>query len=83
MPVVTTLHTVLQDPTPDQRRVLEEVADLSDRLVVMSERGEEFLHASGAGKPPTWPRWRSRWSQSTRVAMASTIGTARGSTQAS
>ncbi len=43
MPVVTTLHTILQDPNPDQRRVLEEVASLSDRVVVMSERGVEFL----------------------------------------
>lgn len=44
MPIVTTLHTILQDPSPDQRRVLEEVAALSDRMVVMSERGAEFLH---------------------------------------
>ena len=43
MPIVTTLHTILHDPDPDQRRVLEEVAALSDRLVVMSERGSEFL----------------------------------------
>ena len=39
MPIVTTLHTILREPDPDQRRVLEEVAALSDRLVVMSERG--------------------------------------------
>ena len=43
MPVVTTLHTILHDPDPDQQRVLEEVAALSDRLVVMSERGAAFL----------------------------------------
>jgi len=43
MPIVTTFHTILRDPDPDQRRVLEEVAALSDRLVVMSERGSEFL----------------------------------------
>jgi glycosyltransferase involved in cell wall biosynthesis len=43
MPVVTTLHTILNEPDPDQRRVLEEVAALSDRLVVMSARGSEFL----------------------------------------
>jgi glycosyltransferase involved in cell wall biosynthesis len=42
-PIVTTLHTVLQEPNPDQRRVLQEVAALSDRVVVMSERGVEFL----------------------------------------
>ncbi|MBN1396537.1 MAG: glycosyltransferase family 4 protein [Bacteroidetes bacterium] len=43
MPIVTTLHTILNSPTPDQRLVLEEVAALSDRLVVMSERGSEYL----------------------------------------
>jgi glycosyltransferase involved in cell wall biosynthesis len=43
MPIVTTLHTILQEPDSDQRRVLKEVAGLSDRLVVMSERGAEFL----------------------------------------
>lgn len=43
MPVVTTLHTVLKEPDSTQRRVLQEVASLSDRVVVMSERGVEFL----------------------------------------
>lgn len=43
IPIVTTLHTILRDPDPDQRRVLEEICLLSDRLVVMSERGAEFL----------------------------------------
>lgn len=43
MPVVTTLHTVLQEPDRDQRRVLQEVARLSERVVVMSERGVNFL----------------------------------------
>jgi glycosyltransferase involved in cell wall biosynthesis len=45
MPIVTTLHTILQDPDPVQRRVLQEVVALSDRVVVMSERGVEFLQA--------------------------------------
>ncbi len=44
MPVVTTLHTILKEPDADHRKVLEEVALLSDRLVVMSNRGAEFLH---------------------------------------
>jgi len=43
MPVVTTLHTVLRDPDPDQRAVLEEIARLSDRFVVMSEQAAHFL----------------------------------------
>ena len=43
MPVVTTLHTVLRDPDPDQRFVLEELTRLSDRVVVMSEQAAQFL----------------------------------------
>jgi glycosyltransferase involved in cell wall biosynthesis len=43
MPVVTTLHTVLKNPGEDQRIVLEEIARLSDRLVVMSEQAAQFL----------------------------------------
>jgi glycosyltransferase involved in cell wall biosynthesis len=43
MPVVTTLHTVLERPSPGQRRVVTELAALSDRLVVMSEKGRAFL----------------------------------------
>ncbi len=43
MPIVTTLHTILRDPDAQQRRVLTEVAGLSDRLVVMSKRSAEFL----------------------------------------
>jgi glycosyltransferase involved in cell wall biosynthesis len=43
MPVVTTLHTVLREPSPDQKRVLTQLADLSSRLIVMTERGKHFL----------------------------------------
>ncbi|MGA8152165.1 MAG: glycosyltransferase family 4 protein [Terriglobales bacterium] len=43
MPVITTLHTVLREPNPDQRRVMEEIATLSDRLIVMSELSSQFL----------------------------------------
>ena len=43
MPVVTTLHTVLREPDEDQRMVLEEVARLSDRVIVMSEQAAQFL----------------------------------------
>ncbi len=43
MPLVTTLHTILKDPDADQRRVMEEIASLSDRMVVMSNRGSDFL----------------------------------------
>ncbi|MCD6520146.1 MAG: glycosyltransferase family 4 protein, partial [Anaerolineae bacterium] len=43
MPIVTTLHTILRNPSRDYRRVMEELTRLSDRLVVMSQRGAEFL----------------------------------------
>ncbi|HUK55001.1 MAG TPA: glycosyltransferase family 4 protein [Candidatus Binatia bacterium] len=43
MPFLTTLHTVLRDPTPDQRLVMVEIAALSDRLIVMSEHSREIL----------------------------------------
>jgi glycosyltransferase involved in cell wall biosynthesis len=43
MPVVTTLHTVLREPNPAQLMVMEEVAELSDRLIVMSQLSSQFL----------------------------------------
>jgi glycosyltransferase involved in cell wall biosynthesis len=43
MPIVTTLHTVLSAPNPAQRAVIEELARLSDRLVVMSASGADLL----------------------------------------
>ncbi|MDY0094422.1 MAG: glycosyltransferase family 4 protein [Candidatus Vecturithrix sp.] len=43
MPIVTTLHTILRDPDPDQLRVLKAVAALSDRVIVMSMHGVDFL----------------------------------------
>ncbi|MFL6307308.1 MAG: glycosyltransferase family 4 protein [Candidatus Sulfotelmatobacter sp.] len=44
MPLVTTLHTVLREPDQDQRAVLDEIAHLSDRLIVMSEHAACLLH---------------------------------------
>lgn len=43
MPIVTTLHTILREPDAQQRRVLTEVAGLSDRLVVMTKRSADLL----------------------------------------
>ncbi len=43
MPFVTTLHTVLRDPDPDQRAVMEEIATLADRLIVMSQQSADIL----------------------------------------
>jgi glycosyltransferase involved in cell wall biosynthesis len=43
MPIVTTLHTVLREPSPEQRRVMRDLIRLSTRLVTMTERGQQFL----------------------------------------
>ncbi len=43
MPVVTTLHTILREPNASQRRVFEELAARSDRLVVMAQKGADIL----------------------------------------
>ena len=43
MPVVTTLHTILREPSDGERLVLEELCQISDRVVTMSRRGYEFL----------------------------------------
>ncbi|MEP6669155.1 MAG: glycosyltransferase family 4 protein [Chthoniobacter sp.] len=42
-PVVTTLHTVLSEPNPDQRMVMEQLDLLSNRFIVMAERGRNML----------------------------------------
>lgn len=42
-PLVTTLHTVLSDPTAEQRRVFDQVLACSTRLVVMAEKGAQLL----------------------------------------
>ena len=46
MPVITTLHTILTAPNPAQRRVIDEVAALSQRLIVMSEHGRDVLQST-------------------------------------
>jgi glycosyltransferase involved in cell wall biosynthesis len=43
MPVVTTLHTILAQPDPAQRRVMDEIIRCSERLVVMSAHGAALL----------------------------------------
>ena len=43
MPVVTTLHTVLREPDSNQLRVMEEIGELSDRLIVMSQLSSQIL----------------------------------------
>lgn len=39
MPIITTLHTILAEPDAGQRRVLKEIAALSDRVITMSQLG--------------------------------------------
>jgi len=43
MPIVTTLHTVLKEPAPGQLTVIKRIAQLSDRLIVMSEKAVHIL----------------------------------------
>lgn len=51
MPLVTTLHTVLREPNAQQRHVLDRIASLSDRLIVMSEHAAAMLREV-YGVPP-------------------------------
>ncbi|MBN1418422.1 MAG: glycosyltransferase family 4 protein [Planctomycetes bacterium] len=50
-PVVTTLHTVLREPSPGQREVLQRIARLSTFVVVMAERAARMLEEI-YGVPP-------------------------------
>lgn len=43
VPSIVIAHTVLNDPTPHQRSVLEAVAGLADQVVVMSDSASERL----------------------------------------
>ncbi|MEB3209275.1 MAG: hypothetical protein VKK63_10220 [Synechococcus sp.] len=43
IPVVTQLHTVLEEPSIEQLQVMKELAALSARIIVMSERGRQIL----------------------------------------
>lgn len=51
MPVVTTLHTVLRDPSPEQHRVTSALIDASARVVVMTERARRYLCEIFAAPP--------------------------------
>ena len=43
MPIVTTLHTILAEPSPQQRQVMDELTRISERVVVMSDHGAELV----------------------------------------
>jgi glycosyltransferase involved in cell wall biosynthesis len=42
-PLVTTLHTVIAEPSNEQKAVLQDIADASSRLVVLSQCAGELL----------------------------------------
>lgn len=42
-PVVVTLHTVLEHPSPEQRAVVEALARRAAKLIVMAEKGRRIL----------------------------------------
>jgi glycosyltransferase involved in cell wall biosynthesis len=43
MPVITILHTVLQDPSDEQRVIIQELARYSESLVVMAHKARSML----------------------------------------
>ena len=45
-PSIVVLHTVLDTPTPGQKRVLEQVAELATAIVVMSDAARAILETS-------------------------------------
>jgi glycosyltransferase involved in cell wall biosynthesis len=45
MPVVTTLHTVLAEPSAAQRGVMGQVIDASTKIIVMAEKGQQLLRS--------------------------------------
>src|SRR3569623_21724 len=53
LPLIVTLHTVLETPDPDQRRVMEALLRRAARVVVMAERGREILQRVYSANPRT------------------------------
>jgi glycosyltransferase involved in cell wall biosynthesis len=43
MPIVTTLHTILAEPSLAQRAAMDELTSLSERIVVMSAQGADLV----------------------------------------
>ncbi|EGF91518.1 glycosyl transferase group 1 family protein [Asticcacaulis biprosthecium C19] len=43
MPIVTTLHTILEKPNAEQRLVMDALIRLSDTLVTMAQKGKDIL----------------------------------------
>ena len=51
LPVIVTLHTVLEKPNADERRVMEALLRRSARVVVMAERGRDILRRVYGASP--------------------------------
>lgn len=51
IPVMITLHTILEKPSADERRVMEALIRRADKLVVMAERGREILERVYSANP--------------------------------
>lgn len=43
IPVIATLHTVLEKPSPDEYRVMDALLHRASKVIVMAERGRELL----------------------------------------
>jgi glycosyltransferase involved in cell wall biosynthesis len=43
VPLIVTLHTILEAPDPDQRRVMEALLRRAARVIVMADRGRDIL----------------------------------------
>ena len=53
LPLIVTLHTVLEQPNADQRRVMEALLRRASRVIVMAERGREILQRVYSANPRT------------------------------
>ncbi len=51
IPVVTTFHSILANPNLQQRIIVETIGKISDKIIVMSYKGQEFLNTI-YGIPP-------------------------------
>ncbi|MCF6291098.1 MAG: glycosyltransferase family 4 protein [Desulfobacterales bacterium] len=43
MPLITTLHTILDEPSDEQRKIVLDLAKYSEKVVVMSKNGRDML----------------------------------------
>ncbi len=51
LPVIATLHTVLESPNPDERRVMEALLRRAARVIVMAEKGRDILRRAHGVDP--------------------------------